>query len=235
MDSIKLHKTQKNTKHKQAYCTNKIYVFDLCHSIITMIEEQKEIEHTFERRPQEVQSGKSENEDYVRLISSFKAMTIRARESTRVFFEKVEAIVSERGLSTNDAATEMLIALLSEQSGARVQVHAYDVLLKEVEELRAKNDVLVNDATKSSEHHMNTPENGHLFLFPEKHLKLLQAIAQNRFKDVHVRARYKLKEQEDIGGLLLNCIMTEEILMDHNNCFFTGFTKDQMKLFKNGR
>lgn len=164
-------------------------------------------------------------------LKSYKALTIRAKANTVEFFDRIEAAQKQHNLSATDASTRVIAELLDAQSGTS-ELHNDNVTL--VSELEAK-DAEIARLNAIIAEHQSTPakkENTFEIVVDPKRQILFDRIAKNRFENQSVRARYKLEVPESIGELLMNCMLTQEILMNHNECFFTGLTREMLNNHK---
>lgn len=162
-------------------------------------------------------------------LTGFKPVTIRAKENTKEFFSMIESAQNEHKLNTTEASTKVIAELLGVQARAKV-LHDDNFTL--VQELEAKDAEIarlkaITEAQVSDQKALKENEIA-VFVEPRRQM-LFERIANNRFKNDSVRARYKLQNPESIGDLLMNCITTQEILFNYNECFYTGLTKSMVE------
>lgn len=158
----------------------------------------------------------------------FKAITIRARANTVEFWMQIEKYQKEHNVSTTEASNRVIAELLDAQSSTQVHQEQNQTLLSEIELRDQKIVQLESQIAQLNETKIEKKENVIEVVVSPKRRILFDRISLNRFDNPQVRSRYSLKEPEDVGALLMNCILTEEILMNHNDCFFTGLTKEML-------
>lgn len=158
-------------------------------------------------------------------LIAYKPVTLRARHNTKEFYDRIQEIETRTGKSTADAAAELISELLSAQLGTREYPLKIEKLESELNELKQENERLMK---LTEENAVQLKDNEHILQIDPKVLSLLNTIAQRRFANETVRERYKLKEQESAGQLLINCITTQDILFNFNECFYTGLTREHL-------
>lgn len=155
----------------------------------------------------------------------YKPVTLRVRPNTKLFFDRIQAIAEGTGKSTADAAAELISELLDAQSGTKEHAEKLLKLESDLRDAQQENERLLK---LTEENAVQLKDNEHILQIDPKVLSLLNTIAQRRFANESVRERYKLKEQESAGQLLINCITTQDILFNFNECFYTGLTRKHL-------
>ncbi len=157
----------------------------------------------------------------------YKAITIRARENTKVFFKMIQDVQEKNSLSTTEASNRVIAELLT----------ALDVTsehLKKIEKLELdlrRKDVEIEGLQSMMAENQNKPvlqEGQHIIEVDARRQMLFDRIIKSRFSNPTVRKRYNLEHPESTGELLVHCLLTEEILLNHNDCFFTGLTREAL-------
>lgn len=169
-------------------------------------------------------SGNSNNSE----PKEYKAITIRARANTVEFWERIERFQRENNLSTTEASNRVIAELLEAQQSTGDHEEKYQTFLSELEHRDKKIAELESQIKILNEVQANKNENAIEVIVSSKRRILFDRISSNRFTNPQIRNRYGLKEPESVGDLLMNCILTEEILMNHNDCFFTGLTREML-------
>lgn len=185
------------------------------------------------------QTGDGGMDKPVEELKGYKPVTLRARGNTSWFFDLVNNKMAEFNLSTADAAERTLVEL-RERSNQNFEFTEENKKLqndlekwqKSAEEANGEIDRLTK---LLSEEQPKLQDNEHIIVIDPKIVRVLNYVSKKRFESETIRERYKLTERENVGQLLINCMLTEDILFDFNNCFYTGFTREQFREFQSGR
>lgn len=185
-------------------------------------------EHGGEPSSTEVQGGNGTKTSTSPEITEYKAVTLRAKANTVEFFDRIHKVQNEKNLNVTESSTLVLSELLDAQ---RVHIEQQKELATLIEKsTNAEKRIIDLEVQLEEQKSANSgasklPENSIVVIIDPLKQKLFEKIALNRFNNEEVRRRYKLSKPESIGELLINCIATQEILFNYNECFFTGLSK----------
>lgn len=185
------------------------------------------------------QAGDGRMDKPVEELKGYKPVTLRARGNTSWFFDLVTNKMTEFSLSTADAAERTLVELRERSNQNYLFSEENQRLQSELEKFKNSVDEAnaeIDRLTKLiSEEQPRLQDNEHIIVIDPKIVRVLNYVAKKRFESEITRERYKLKERENVGQLLINCMLTEDILFDFNHCFYTGLTREQLREFNSGR
>lgn len=176
----------------------------------------------------EVQGGNGTKTSTSTEITDYKAVTLRAKPNTVEFFDRIQKVQNEKNLNVTESSTLVLAELIDAQRVHIEQQKEMSALIEKATNAEKRIiDLEVQLEEQKSENTGATklPENSIVVIIDPLRQKLFEKIALNRFNNGDVRNRYKLTKPESIGELLINCIATQEILFNYNECFFTGLSK----------
>lgn len=186
--------------------------------------------------------------DEPRSLKLYKPLTIRARESTRQFFDTVEKTEKSERMNTADACEKVIADLYRETNSSGALAQSTKVLGDKIKALEIELTVRENELKSAlAEHEIllgrierlqsenKIPEGSALLELGAPMEKLLKEMARRRFANARVVKAYGLTQEETPAELLVNCIRTEEILFDHNNVFFTGFSRKELAAYLEGK